>query len=189
MRGAEIDSDHYLVLLVMKKDRRESRSKGPEAKGHLKWSVRKLRETKCRKEFERKIAKKFMNSRYCQGSSVEMAWDELKGAVVEVASEVCRVSRKKRGTNRTKWWNKEVKKAVAARKIAYRNMLEVETDESRQRYVEAKREAKWVVTRAKNEEWSDLGIELEADAQGGQKRFWSKVRSWEVGEEKRYAGK
>ena len=26
---------------------------------------------------------------YCQGSSVEMAWDELQGAVVEVASEVC----------------------------------------------------------------------------------------------------
>ena len=64
---------------------------------HLKWSVRKLGEMKCRKEFERKIAGKFMNSKYCQGSSVEMAWDELKEAVVEVASEVCTVSRKKRG--------------------------------------------------------------------------------------------
>ena len=31
--------------------------------------------------------------------------------------------------------------------------------------------------RAKNEEWSDLGREMEADAQGGQKRLWSKVRS------------
>ena len=45
-----------------------------------------------------------------------MAWDELKGAVVEVASEVCRVSRKKIGAKRTKWWNKEVKKAVATKK-------------------------------------------------------------------------
>ena len=50
------------------------------------------------------------------------------------------------------------------------------TDESRQRDVEAKREAKRVVRRAKNEEWIDLGRELEADAQGGQKWFWLKVR-------------
>ena len=55
-------------------------------------------------------------------------------------------------------------------------ILEVETDESRQRYVEAKREAKRVVRRARNEEWIDLGRELEADAQGGQKQFWSKVK-------------
>ena len=93
-----------------------------------------------------------------------MAWEELKGAVVEVASEVCRVSRKKRGVRRTKWWDEDVKKAVAAKKVAYRKMLEVETEETRQRYMEAKREAKKVVRRAKNEEWHDLG--READAQG-----------------------
>ena len=106
--------------------------------------------------------------------------------VVEVASEVCRVSRKKKGAKRTKWWNEEVKKAVAAKKIVYRKMLEVETDESRQRYVEATREAKQVVGRAKNEEWIDLGGELEADAQGGQKQFWSEVRRLGSREEKRY---
>ena len=31
--------------------------------------------------------------------------------------------------------------------------------------------------RAKNEEWIDVGRELEADAQGRQKRFWSILRS------------
>ena len=33
----------------------------------------------CGKKFERKIAEKFMSSRYCQGGSVEIAWNELKG--------------------------------------------------------------------------------------------------------------
>lgn len=46
---------------------------------------------------------------------------ELKGAVVEVAAEVCRVSRKKRGVKRTKRWNEEVQKVVAAKKMAYKN--------------------------------------------------------------------
>ena len=48
------------------------------------------------------------------------------------------MSRKKRGLKRTKWWNEEVQKVVAAKKLAYRRMLEVETDETRQRYVEPK---------------------------------------------------
>ena len=38
-------------------------------------------------------------------------------------------------------------------------------------YIEAKREAKKVVRRAKNEEWHDLGREMEADAQGGRRGF------------------
>ena len=177
VRGAEISSDHYLVLLVMKRCWREVRQKGPEEQNTLKWNVKRLGERKCRNEFERKLTQKFMASRYSHGSSVEMAWEELKGAVIEVANEVCRMSRRKRGVRRTKWWNEEVQKAVAAKKVAYRRMLEVETEESRQRYVEAKREAKKVVRRAKNEEWIEVGRELEADAQGRQKRFWSRLRS------------
>ena len=61
-----------------------------------------------------------------------------------------------------------MQKAVAVKKIAYRKMLEVEMNDSSQRYVEAKREVKWIARGAKNEEWSDLGRELEADTQGGQ---------------------
>ena len=60
----------------------------------MKWTVRNLGEMKCRKEFERKIAEKFMNNRYCQRSSVELAWDELKGAVVEVASKCVELDRR-----------------------------------------------------------------------------------------------
>ena len=73
------------------------RQKGPEEQSTLKLNVKKLGERKCREEFERKFTQKFMASRYSHGSSVEMAWEELKGAVIEVANEVCRVSRRKRG--------------------------------------------------------------------------------------------
>ena len=39
------------------------------------------------------------------------------------------------------------------------------------------REAKRAVRRAKNEEWSNFRREMEADTQGGQKWFWSRLRS------------
>ena len=82
-------------------------------------------------------------------------------AVVLVAAEVRRVSKKKRGVKRTKWWNEDVQKAVAAKKVAYRKILEVETAKSRKSYIEAKRESKRVVRRAKNEEWCNFGRESE----------------------------
>ena len=42
-------------------------------------------------------------------------------------------------------------------------------------YKEVKLEAKKVFRKAKNEEWVQLGKELEKDARGNQKRFWAKV--------------
>lgn len=67
-----------------------------------------------------------------------------------------RASRKKRGLKRTKWWNEEV---VAAKKLVYRGILEVETDEARQKYVEGKREAKKVGGELKYSEGRKLRLE------------------------------
>ena len=61
----------------MKRYGRESRHKMPGVQNTSKWNVKKLRELKYRKEFERKITQKFMASRYSQGSSVEMACEAL----------------------------------------------------------------------------------------------------------------
>ena len=55
----------------------------------LKWM---LDEMKSRKDFETKNAQNFMASRYCYRNLVGLAWEELTGAVVEVAVVVCRMS-------------------------------------------------------------------------------------------------
>ena len=54
-------------------------------------------------------------------------------------------------------------------------MLDVGTDEARERYSEAKLEAKRVVRKAKNEEWVQLGRELEKEAVNNQRKFWRRV--------------
>ena len=54
-------------------------------------------------------------------------------------------------------------------------MLDVGTDEARERYSEAKLEAKRVVWKAKNEEWAQLGRELEKEAVNKQRKFWRRV--------------
>ena len=66
-------------------------------------------------------------------------------------------------------------KRGSCKESGIQKMLEVETKESRQRYIEAKREAKKVVKRARNKEWNDLGRKLEADTQGGAEEIFVKM--------------
>lgn len=62
------------------------------------------------------------------------------------------------------------------KKLLYRRLLGTGSEEARRCYNEAKVEAKRMVRRAKNEEWVQLGRELEKDAWGNQRRFWAGAR-------------
>ena len=57
----------------------------------------------------------------------------------------------------------------------YMRLLDTGTKDARSHYNEAKVEAKRVVRRTKNEEWVQLGKELEKGAWGDQWRFWARV--------------
>ena len=92
------------------------------------------------------------------------------------ATRACGIEKRRNGgMKRTKWWNDEVRCAVRWKKMMYKQMLDVGTEEARQRYTEAKSEARRVVRKAKNEEWAQLGRELEKDAVSNQRKFWKRV--------------
>ena len=69
-----------------------------------------------------------------------------------------------------------MKQAIKNKKVAYLKWLQQQTSEAKERYQEAKKEAKRVVRQARNEEWIELGRSLEDDFQKNHKRFWSRVR-------------
>ena len=69
----------------------------------------------------------------------------------------CGIDKRRNGVKkRTRWWNDEVQFAIRRKKILYKEMLNADTEEARQRYSEAKSEARRVVRKAKNEEWVHL---------------------------------
>ena len=74
----------------------------------------------------------------------------------------------------TRWWNDEVKSAQRRKKVMYRRLLDLGTEEAK-KYNEAKTEAKRVVRRAKSEECVQLGRELEKDVSGNPQRFWARI--------------
>lgn len=69
-----------------------------------------------------------------------------------------------------------MKTAVRKKEIAYMKWLQMKTLRFREEYVEAKTEAKRIVRKAQNEEWTKLGIELEDDFHKNQKKFWKSVK-------------
>ena len=109
--------------------------------------------------------------------NVEAAWAELKEGILKLAVEVCGMSRTSRGGCRTAWWSKEVQDAVRAKKIAYKRLLSQQAKEAKLAYNEAKKEAKYRVRKAKNEKWIRLGKEMEKEARGMHRRFWSWVKA------------
>ena len=141
--------------------------------------VKKLRNREARWRFQARLRTRYNMVRQTVGKDIEVAWEELKEGILRSAVEVCGESRARRERHRTAWWSKEVQEAVRAKKLAYRKLLNQGSEEARLAYIEAKKEAKVKVRKAKNEEWIRLREEMEKDAKGMQKRFWSRVRAKE----------
>ena len=81
------------------------------------------------------------------------------------------------GKKKTGWWSKEVEAAIRKKKITYKMWLQLKTDEARDVYLGAKREARQVVRKAKNDEWIRMGECLQQDFVKSQRSFWRKIRT------------
>ena len=176
MRGAEIGSDHYLVLMKIKlKVKRMKRRQEGDTR---QIRIDNLKNNEVRREYQANFAELYEEAKARGGVSetdVERAWKALKEGIVGEAMRVCGTTRRNGEVKRTRWWNEEVKCAVREKKMLYRKLLDTGTKEAKQMYNEAKLEARKVVRKTKNEEWVQLGKELEKDAKKYQRRFWTRV--------------
>ena len=107
---------------------------------------------------------------------VDRMWEEFKGDILGTAEEVCGRRKGQSGKKRTGWWGKEVEAVIRKKKMAYKRWLQVKTEEAKEMYLEAKKEAKQVVRKAKNEEWIEFGESLQVDFVKNQRNFWGKIR-------------
>ena len=154
VRGAEIGSDHYLVLMVITlKVKVEKPIRSRVAGGSIR--VKRLRNKEVRWQFQTRLMSRYNVARQMVGKDVEAAWAELKEGILRSAVEVCGETRVRRERRRTAWWSKEVQEAVRAKKLAYRKLLDQGSEEAKVAYNEAKKEAKMRVRKAKNEEWRE----------------------------------
>ena len=108
VRGAEIGSDHHLVLMKLNKKIKE------EAKGRVvsgpKIRIERLKDRHEQLRYQWRIKQKMnwlgTNKGYhgqVEGESVEKTWAEFKECILSAAVEVCGMRRRKNQQKRTSW--------------------------------------------------------------------------------------
>ena len=172
--GAEIGSDHHLVLMKVIICGR-SKMKRKERSCQLRSERLRTKEGEMR--FRARLGHLMYNAKHLTGKDVERAWEEFKGSVLGTAEAVCGRRKIRSDIKRIKWWKGDVEDAVRKKKGAYKRWIQVQTSESRDEYLRAKREARDAVRKAKNEEWVKLGESLQNDFSQNQRSFWARVRT------------
>jgi hypothetical protein len=179
-RGAELSTDHYLVVcrLLM------SHAVGRIQKDRKVWRVRweRLKEARVAETFVDEVTSRFAQVPVDE-ADVETEWLLFKAGVIGAATVACGMKRVGGSSvgRRTPWFTEEVKLAVKGKKEAYKAWLSRPSLDSRRAYADAKRNVKLVVAASKVRSWEKFGEELESNFWDAPKVFWRTVRGLREG--------
>ncbi|KAK3557454.1 hypothetical protein QTP70_027739, partial [Hemibagrus guttatus] len=169
-RGAELSTDHHLVVSCIRLRRRV-----PDRLGRPKRIVRvcweRLADPSHLRESFNQIPREV--------GDIESEWTMFSSSIVDTAIRRCgrKVSGAGRGGNpRTQWWTLEVRDAVKLKKESYQAWLARGTPEAAEAYRQAKRTAAGVVSEAKTRVWEEFSEAMEKDYRTALGKFWQTVR-------------
>ena len=137
IRGAEVGSDHHLVLMKLRlKVQRPTRH--TEA-GKCKLRVHRLESKEIKVKFQQELRRLQgqIREKY-DGDDVERAWNKSRLTVMGVAEGVVGRSRHRLQKKARTWWNEEVRAVVKSKKNLYKKALNAQTVEAWEEYKEGK---------------------------------------------------
>ncbi|KAK3529492.1 hypothetical protein QTP70_031733, partial [Hemibagrus guttatus] len=176
-RGAELSTDHHLVVSWIRLRRRM-----PDRLGRPKRIVRvcweRLADPSVRGVFNSHLRESF-NQIPREVGDIESEWTMFSTSIVDTAIRSCdrKVCGAGHGGNpRTQWWTLEVRDAVKLKKESYQAWLARGTPEAAEAYRQAKRTTAVVVSEAKTRVWEEFGEAMEKDYQTASGKFWQTVR-------------
>ncbi|KAK3538555.1 hypothetical protein QTP86_006718 [Hemibagrus guttatus] len=176
-RGAELSTDHHLLVVWIRLRRRM-----PDRLGRPKHIVRvfweRLADPSVSGVFNSHLRESF-NQIPREVGDIESEWTMFSSSIVDTAIRSC--GRKDSGAGRggnppTLWWTLEVRDAVKLKKESYRAWLARGTLEAAEAYRQAKRTAAGVVSEAKTRVWEEFGEAMEKDYRTASGKFWQTVR-------------
>ncbi|KAK3541996.1 hypothetical protein QTP86_009836 [Hemibagrus guttatus] len=176
-RGAELSTDHHLVVSWIRLRRRMPDRLGrPKRIVRVCWEC--LADPSVRGVFNSHLRESF-NQIPREVGDIESEWTMFSSCIVDAAIRSCgrKVSGAGRGGNpRTQWWTLEVRDAVKLKKESYQAWLAWGTPEAAEAYRQAKRTTAVVVSEAKTWVWEEFGEVMEKDYRTASGKFWQTVR-------------
>ena len=175
-------SDHYLVEAKMRFDVRVSRGRMRGGAREV-VKVSELNKREKEREYQERLQMEWNRVKDGERVGVEEEWAMFNGSVMKCAREVCGMRRVGGGRRKgSEWWNDEVSEAVAAKRGAYEEWLQRESEERYERYKDKRREVKRVVKKAKREADVRWGRQMEGNFEENRKMFWKEVKRLKNGE-------
>ena len=107
VRGAELGSDHYLVLMNINL-KIERRMRGMDRRMKQQIKINKLKDGEVRRKYQvimSEMYEAYEGKRYWTEGDVEIAWKEMREGIVGAARKVCGVVKgRKECGKQTRWW-------------------------------------------------------------------------------------
>jgi len=169
-RGAEVGSDHHLVMALVKLKLKKSGTKPATRK---RFDIQRLRDERLRSAFVDNVRNRFQLLQDLideqEGNDVDTTWKEIVTVYTESGKE--KVGYRKRKANKD-WIQQETLDAIEERREAKRRLLQTKSARLRERqeeiYREAHRKVKRLARRDKREAMEQLAAEAEEAAAKGE---------------------
>ena len=174
-RGAEIYSDHFLVIAKMSilpkaKDSKENTVK------RTKLRIEKFREDNTQSNYQNTIKKYLELNINTNNEDLESIWKKYKEIITKSAKEVCGTKVIGGPNKRTAWWNESVKAKIKEKKDAWKKYLSSKCQEDMENYKMKRQAAKEEVLKSKQIQWQKFGETLEQNYNENQKLFWGAIK-------------
>uniref|UniRef100_A0A146KQ35 RNA-directed DNA polymerase from mobile element jockey n=1 Tax=Lygus hesperus TaxID=30085 RepID=A0A146KQ35_LYGHE len=178
MRGAEIGSDHRMVVTSLSSATKPTGKTGNKKKNEkvnsYKLKVESIREKFCTRVTERADTA----GTWKEERSLEKAWENFKEVILGAATEICGVKvcggiKKKQ----TRWWNREIKAEVKEKKRRWQRYLSTKSTADYNSYKAQRTKVKKAVLEAKKKSWEEFGHYLEDSAENNQKLFYKALKN------------
>ncbi|KAJ3654264.1 hypothetical protein Zmor_013462 [Zophobas morio] len=180
MRGAEIDSDHFLLVGKIKQHNKDENEGKHDHRTEQQETLKayRLQEQEVAEKYEEAINKEIQKRQdNMKSMSTEQMWQELKRIMTTAVRDVCGVSKMNRKNRRTAWWSEEIQNQIKMKKKRWKEYLTKRTEEKYNKYKQQRNIVKNMVKEAKNKAWQEFGEKLETNSKTNQKLFYKVLKT------------
>jgi len=170
MRGPNIDSDHYLLMIIVSQNLPKIYTKKNIVQS-VTWNKSNLKNPTKLLEYRKALYTKLENQYQLQ--DMEQEWDQIKKAITEAAQETIQTQNKKQ---KNEWWD-DCQQAIKEKNEARKTWLQHRTRASNARYHKKRNEANRICTRKKKEWLNNRIRQIEENKKKNEpKKFFNKIK-------------
>jgi hypothetical protein len=170
MRGANCDSNHFLIRTIIRQ--KISRLYQKKQKCKFKWDINKLENKDKKKDYQEHITEEL--KRIEGKHDVNEEWISIKNALLEITKVETGEQRKERNQD---WYDEEYQIAMKEKNDARKKCLNKETRKNREEYEEKRKIAIKLCRRKKREMWNKKIEEIKGtNIKKNTRKFYKEVK-------------